>query len=440
MPKRLRLPTSLGARLLGAFLIVALGALLLFGVLVLVESSRDVTDLTTQQQAATLTAVAHAAGVAYTDAGGWKNADLDATLTLATDAGARANVLDSHGRIVAGPARQHGRRVKLAPVVHAGTRVGTVRVAFSARSAAVTDLRNALFATIVAGAGLAALLAVIVSITVARRITRPLGDLIRTARKVEAGDWSARVHETGKGGELAELSVAFNRMADSVALHDEMRRTLVADVAHELRTPLTVVRGTLESMIDGVTTTTPARLSSAHDDILRLTRLVEDLETLAAADAAAGPRLKLDDVDLADIAEDAVARFAPQFESADVQLSLHANPARVGGDPRRLHQVTSNLLVNALKFTPAGGAVAVSVDRDHRTARLVVADTGIGIPSEEQGRVFERFWRGASARGVAGSGIGLTVVSELAHAHGGDVRVESQPGHGTRVTVRIPSR
>ena len=440
MAKRLHLPSSLGARLLGAFLIVALGALLLFGVLVLVESSRDVTDLTTQQQAATLTAVAHAAGVAYADAGGWKNADLDATLTLATDAGARANVLDSHGRTVAGPPRPHGRLVKLAPVTHAGTRVGTVRVSFSARSAAVTDLRNALFATIVAGAGLAALLALAVSIPVARWITRPLGDLIRTARKVEAGDWSARVAETGKGGEIAELSVAFNRMADSVALQDEMRRTLVADVAHELRTPLTVVRATLESMIDGVTTTTPARLSSAHDDILRLTKLVEDLETLAAADAAAFPRLKLDDVDLADIAEDAVARFAPQFETAEVQLSLRTSPARVGGDPRRLHQVTSNLLVNALKFTPAGGVVAVSVDRDNGTARLVVADTGIGIPEEEQSRVFDRFWRGSGARGVAGSGIGLTVVSELAHAHGGDVSVESEPGHGTRVTVRIPGR
>lgn len=440
MARRLRLPSSLGARLLGAFLIVALGALLLFGVLVLVESSRDVTDLTTQQQAATLTAVAHAAGVAYTDAGGWKNADLDATLTLATDAGARANVLDSHGHIVAGPARSHGRLVRLAPVMQHGSRVGTVRVAFSARSAAVTDLRNALFATIVAGAGLAALLAVIVSIPVARRITRPLVDLIHTTRKVEAGDWTARVAETGKGGELAELSVAFNRMAESLSLQDEMRRTLVADVAHELRTPLTVVRATLESMIDGVTTTTPARLSSAHDDILRLTKLVEDLEMLAAADAAAGPRLKLDEVDLADIAEDAVAHFAPQFESAEVELSLHTSPARVGGDPRRLHQVTSNLLVNALKFTPAGGTVAVSVDRDHRTARLVVTDTGIGIPADEQNRVFERFWRGAGARGVAGSGIGLTVVSELAHAHGGDVRVESQPGHGTSVTVRIPSR
>ena len=102
--------------------------------------------------------------------------------------------------------------------------------------------------------------------------------------------------------------------------------------------------------------------------------------------------------------------------------------------------MTSNLLVNALKFTPAGGVVAVSVDRDNGTARLVVADTGIGIPEEEQSRVFERFWRGSGARGVAGSGIGLTVVSELAHAHGGDVSVESEPGHGTRVTVRIPGR
>jgi two-component system sensor histidine kinase BaeS len=440
MARRFGIPGTLGARLSLAFVAVALGAIALFAGLVLLASSRDVNDLTAQQQAATVTAATHATSVAYQDAGGWKGIDLDATITLATAAGAKIGVLDNSGRVVAGGIHlRHTNVVRLASVVVDGQRVGTVRLAFSSNPAAVRDLRNALIATVAAGAGLAALLALAVSVPVARRITRPLGKLIGTARAVEAGDRAVRIPEIGMRGELAELAVAFNRMADAVERQDEMRRTLMADVAHELRTPLTVVRGTLEGLIDGVTETTTARLSSVHDDILRLTKLVEDLEMLAAADAA-GPTFKLDTVDVATVAEDAVAGLAPQFEAADVRLSLHAEHAVVAGDPYRLRQVTSNLLTNALKFTGAGGSVTISVKRDSDGVRLVVADTGIGIPLEERDHIFDRFWRGRAARGIAGSGIGLTVVSELAGAHGGTVSVESEPGSGTRMTVTLPPR
>jgi len=431
---------SIGARLAFTFVAVALGTIALFAGLVLYASSRDVNDLNAQQQGDATSAVAHAVQVAYVDAAGWKGVDLDATITLATAAGAKVSVFDTGGRMVAGSVRpRHTAVVRLARVTLNGQRVGTVRLAFSSNPVAVRDLRHALVATIAAGAGLAALLALAVSVPVARRITRPLGTLIGKARAVEAGDRGVRVGDVGSRGEVAELAVAFDRMADAIDRQDDMRRTLVADVAHELRTPLTVVRGTLEGLIDGVTETTPARLSSVHDDILRLTRLVEDLEMLAAADAA-GPQVKLDVVDLADVAEDAVADFAPQFEAADVHLSLRAEHVLVGGDPHRLRQVISNLLTNALKFTPAGGVVTISVKQDSQTVYLSVADTGIGIPSDERERIFDRFWRGPAARGVAGSGIGLTVVSELASAHGGVVRVESEPGHGTVMTVSLPAR
>jgi two-component system sensor histidine kinase BaeS len=440
MAKRIGILGSIGARLALTFVAVALGAIALFAGLVLYASSRDVSDLTTQQQGETASAVAHAVQVAYVDAGGWKGMDLDATITLATAAGAKFSVFDTGGRMVARSVRPRQTNVvRLAKVTLNGQRVGTVRLAFSSNPAAVRDLRHALVATIAAGAGLAALLALAVSVPVARRITRPLGTLIAKARAVEAGDRGVRVADVGSRGEVAELAVAFNRMADAIARQDDMRRTLVADVAHELRTPLTIVRGTLEGLIDGVTQTTPARLSSVHDDILRLTRLVEDLEMLAAADAA-GPKVKLDVVDLAHVAEDAVTDFAPQFEAADVHLSLRAEHALVGGDPHRLRQVISNLLTNALKFTPAGGLVTISVKQDSQFVHLAVADTGIGIPSEERERIFDRFWRGPAARGIAGSGIGLTVVSELASAHGGAVRVESEPGHGTVMTVSLPAR
>jgi two-component system sensor histidine kinase BaeS len=437
---RLKLPDSMGARLALAFLAVALGALVLFGGLVLYASSQDVSDLTAQQQSDALTAVAHAASVAYIDAGGWHGADLDAPITLATNAGAQVSVLDESGRVVAGHRQfSHATAVQRKRVVVGGSRVGTVRLAFRSPSTAVRDLRHALLDTVLAAAALAAALALAVSIAVARRITRPVGALIDAARAVGGGDRTARVPENGHGGELAELAIAFNRMADAIEHQDEVRRTLVADVAHELRTPLTVVRATLEGLIDGATQTTTARLSSVHDDILRLAKLVEDLEMLAAADAA-GPRLIVGSVDLAAVATDASNHFGPQFEAADLQLTLHTEETVVGGDRHRLDQVVANLLTNALKFTPAGGAVTVVVDHDADHAHVIVRDTGVGIPVDEQAQVFERFWRGGASRGVAGSGIGLTVVNELVIAHRGSVDLDSRPGHGTTVTVTLPLR
>lgn len=431
---------SIGSRLSLAFVAVALGAIALFAGLVLYASSRDVSDLTSQQQDGTVSAVAHAAQVAYLDAGGWKGVDLDAALTLATAAGGKVGVFDTTGHLVAGVAHaRHVNAVRTERVRVAGQRVGTVRVAFSRTPAAVRDLRDALIATIAAGAALAALLALAVSVPFARRITRPLRVFTGKARALEAGDRGVHIEELGGHDELAELADAFNRMATAVAREDEMRKTLVADVAHELRTPLTVVRATLEGLIDGVTATTPARLSSVHDDILRLTRLVEDLETLAAADAA-GPTMTLERVELADVAAIAVDDFSPQFEAADIVLTLETEPAPVAGDPQRLRQVIANLLTNALKFTPAGGVVTVSVTNGGGTVQLAVADSGVGIAPKDRGRVFDRFWRGPMSQAVAGSGIGLTVVSELASAHGGTVHVDSEPGVGTVMTVTLPAR
>jgi two-component system sensor histidine kinase BaeS len=226
-----------------------------------------------------------------------------------------------------------------------------------------------------------------------------------------------------------------------VALQDSLRRLQVADVAHELRTPLTVLQATLEAMGDGVVPATPAQLVSVHDEVLRLIKIVEDLETLAAADAT-GLVLQPGPVDLAQIAAGGVDALRPKLEAADLTVQTRLAPAVVLGDANRLHQVVTNLLTNALKFTPAGGRVEVVTgpgeDGDHGMA-LRVADSGPGIPPDELPHVFERFWRGSQAGTVAGSGIGLTIVQRLVEAHGGNVRIENHPAGGTLVTVTLPS-
>ncbi len=442
--ERPALVRTITARLALAFLAVAMGALAVLSLLVMLAATRDVADRARQEQDQTAADVAQAAGTAYADAGSWRGADLDTPDALARLGGAEVVVLDESGKRVSGPAPSGTpRRLVHKEVVVGGRHVGTVAVGFSTirLSGADRNLRNALIGSVAAGAGLAALLALGTAVLVSRRITRPIVAMTRTARAVEAGDRGARVGAIGAPGELGTLAGAFDTMADSLALQDSLRRVMVADVAHELRTPLTVLRAALEGMTDGVVEATPGQLASVHDDVLRLIRIVEDLETLAAADAVelvmeSGP------VDLADVAAAASAALGPQFEAADLSLETRLVPVTVKGDAVRLHQIVTNLLTNALKFTPAGGSVTIvagpSSPLPDGGARLSVTDSGQGILPDELPLVFDRFWRGRRTGAPAGSGIGLTVVKRLVEAHAGVIAIESRPGAGTVVSVTFP--
>jgi two-component system sensor histidine kinase BaeS len=433
----------LGIRLALAFLVVAMGALVVLSGLVLVAAGRDVSHLVRQHQDNTAAEVARAAARAYAEAGGWASAEFALVVALAEEGGATVVVLDASGRQLAaspGPGRRAGSGVVRSRAIVVGDqRVGLARLHFIQRGLPSPErrLRDALAREVVAGAGLAALLALAVAIAVSRRITGPVMALTSTARAMERGDSTARVGTHDAPGELGELAAAFDRMADALARENSLRRAVVADVAHELRTPLAILQASLEAIADGVAATTPAQLSSLKDEVLRLGRLIDDLEALAAAEAA-GLHSERRPVDLADVAAAAAARLAPHFEAGDLRLETQLSPTVVHGDQQRLHQVVTNLLTNALKFTPPGGEVRLEVGAADGAARMTVTDTGVGIPPEELPHVFERFWRGSQARATAGSGIGLTVVTELVRAHQGSVAVDSTPGRGTRLTVTLP--
>jgi signal transduction histidine kinase len=192
-----------------------------------------------------------------------------------------------------------------------------------------------------------------------------------------------------------------------------------------------------EALLDGVTEPTPDELGSLRDEVLRLARMVDDLQTMAAADAAV-LQLARERCDLAGIARSAADSLARRFEAAEVALDRQLAQAPVLADQRWLHQVVTNLLGNALKFTPAGGRVTVRTGQDGASAVLEVADTGIGIPADELPRIFDRFWRGQAAAATSGSGIGLAVAAELTWAHGGTLTAASEPGQGTRLTLTLP--
>jgi two-component system sensor histidine kinase BaeS len=227
-------------------------------------------------------------------------------------------------------------------------------------------------------------------------------------------------------------------MADTLDHQEQLRRDLVADMAHELRTPVAILQAGHEALLDGVAEPSPQQLASLRDEVLRLGRMVADLQELAAADAAA-LHLTLHECDLGEIAADAADSLAGRFDSAGIAVQRHLQPAPVRADRRWLHQIITNLLTNALKFTAPGGTVSIETGPAPPGAALTVTDTGIGIPPDELPHIFDRFWRGRQAAQTSGSGIGLAVAAALAQAHGGGLTARSEPGRGTAMTLTLPA-
>ena len=387
-------------------------------------------------------------------AGGWDPSDLAPLAALVLMDGGTLRLEDAEGRTVWEPAadpegsamaQMHremmgsgplGPEQRLAIEVD-GSVVGTAVVRLPEPGVLPQDeaFRASVNRLLLAGGIAAAVLAMGLGAVLARRATAPARELTRAARAMAAGDRSRRVEYEG-ADELGEMARAFNRMADAIEQEDRLRRAFAADVAHELRTPLAILRSEIEALQDGVEEPSREALASLHEETLRLGRLVADLEALASAEAA-GFSLERRPVALRPLLEEVVEEFAGPFDAAGVRLGSELEDAVAEVDPVRIRQVATNLLSNAFKFTPAGGAVRVELRRHGAEAVVRVSDTGPGIPPDELPHVFERFFRGRGAR-ARGSGIGLTVARELVLAHGGQIAVESEQGRGTTFTVRLP--
>ncbi len=299
-------------------------------------------------------------------------------------------------------------------------------------------IRNAIWGGTLVAAGIG----VLVALWLARRIVRPVADLTQAARAITRGLPAPPVPVDGRD-EIAELGRAFNRMAAQLAENEARRRRLFADVAHELRTPLSVIQGTLEGMLDHVVEPTPERIAGLHSQTVLLRRLITDLRDLSLAQAGQ-LQLHLQTTDVARVVRDTVEGLAPFFEERGVTLRVDA-PDRlptVEADPDRLRQVAQNLIDNAVRHTPPGGAVRIVLRADSAGVRLAVADTGGGIAPDDLPHIFEHFYRAdrSRARSSGGTGLGLAIVKSLVEAHHGQVTVESAPGAGSTFTVRLPMR
>ena len=434
----------LGLRFAAAFVGVALFVVAVFSAAVLIADQGNVAHLATTQRDRTMAEAVGLAQNAYRSADGWQNADLRPLTAFATEAQVGIEVRDQHGVVLLSDGLTVQQRSDNPMIVERALRidgqvVGTAKVNFPSGGVRVGDshLRSSLFAAVAWSAGLAALAAVIVGLIVARGVIRPVRRLASAARSLKLGQNSPRVGPNFGPGELGELGRAFDAMADSLEEEDRLRRALVADVAHELRTPVSVMQAETEALSDGITAPTREALTSMHEEAVRLGRLVEDLQTLASAQAA-GLELNRRPLDLGRVAADAFHSLASQFRNAGIDVLRDLPPTGAVGDPRRLHQVAVNLLGNALKFTPPGGQVTVRTFTEDGNAALEVTDSGPGVPEGERDAIWERFYRGKTSRKEAGSGIGLAVVKELVDAHGGTVMVDSRPGGGARFVARFP--
>ncbi len=284
-------------------------------------------------------------------------------------------------------------------------------------------------------------LGLIVSLALAYTLLRPVRALTVAAQKLAEGDLTQRVEVHGDD-ELATLGRTFNQMADSLQQAEESRRAMTADIAHELRTPLAVQRANLEALQDGIYPLTVDNLAPVIDQNHLLTHLVEDLRTLALADAGQ-IELERTPTDLITLLRNVMERFQPQAVSQQVNLIVTppADPLpAVLVDPIRIEQILTNLLSNAMRYTPPGGMISLAIALTLTTALVRVHDSGPGIPAEAIPYIFGRFYRVEKSRNrmAGGSGLGLAIARQLARAHGGDLTVANHPSGGAVFTLILP--
>jgi two-component system sensor histidine kinase BaeS len=272
-----------------------------------------------------------------------------------------------------------------------------------------------------------------------RRILNPLERLMAATRAVAAGNLAVRVPDA-PDPELQRLADAFNQMAAALQRVEELRRSLVEDVAHELRTPLTSLQGYLEAMADGVVEPTPEMLRTVHEEIVRLTRLVEELDRLARGDAGEAERA-LGEIDLASVVERALAIHSPELAARHIRVRVEdaTDLPRLLAEPDAIGQVVTNLLQNAVRYTNDGGEVTVSLRAENGWVRCTVENTGADIPPEELPFIWERMYRvdRSRARSSGGAGIGLAIVRQIVRSHGGEVGASSGDGR-TSIWFQLP--
>jgi two-component system sensor histidine kinase BaeS len=389
---------------------------------------------------------ARTAAAVRREAGGWSQRSVRALRTVARSRGDTIALVGVDGRPVPGSSSVVPSQGRRAPVIVDGRLVGTVIAtpAGHARTAGPAErmdrqLQGRMDGLLLEAGVAAGVLALLLAFVVALRVARPLERLTDVARQMEEGHIETRAQGSGGGREMTRLAHTMDRLAAALRRQDDLRRATAADVTHELRNALVGLVARIEVLQDGNAGEPKAVLERMEGDVRRVRRLVGDVDLLVEAQQ---PALLMDkrEIHLGELVRSAVERFQDQCRARCIELTTVVAPVSVHGDPARMAQVLDNLLSNAIRYTDAGGRVAIRVAGHGDDVAIEVADSGIGIAAEHVAHVFERFWRAGQAKERApdGSGVGLAVVSEIVVAHGGHVEVASRPSRGSTFTVLLP--
>lgn len=327
-----------------------------------------------------------------------------------------------------------------------GTKVGTLRFWPMNSDAFLTKADSAFrtnsYAAIFTAGVIAIILACVVGYFASRALTKPIMRITSTAQQIRNGDLSARTGLTGND-EMGRLGETFDDMATTLEKDIKLEHRLTSDVAHELRTPLMAMQATVEAMQDGVLPADDEHLATVDIEVRRLSRLVDAMLRLSRMENGKTP-LRIERCDVVGLASGLVTYQAQLFSDNGLDLNFSNETGHdhcyAEIDPDLIREAIVNLMSNALRYTPEGGKVLVSVSRTRSEVSVSVQDTGIGISKEDIPRVFSRFWRSdASRERVAGGlGVGLALTKEIVDRHNGTISVDSELGVGTKFTITLP--
>ena len=271
-----------------------------------------------------------------------------------------------------------------------------------------------------------------------RRMSMPLDELLEASSRVADGDFTVRVEERGPF-EVRALLREFNSMAEKLEVNDKQRRAMLADISHELRSPITIMQGNLEGMIDGVYSADVERLKSLYDETRILSRLVDDLRTLALAESGS-LQLKRESTDLGLLIREVISSFESQANEKKIRFEFQVDDVEaLEIDPLRIRDVFTNVVANAVRYTPIEGEIKVGVTEsaipENRGVTVFVQDSGEGIQAKDLSRIFDRFYKSSDSGGM---GLGLSIAKYLVEAHGGKIWAESEAGQGTKISFTLP--
>jgi len=291
--------------------------------------------------------------------------------------------------------------------------------------------------------------ALIISLTFSQQFIDQIKKMLSASKKISNGDFQERIAlprhvPPDEMDELQQLAIGFNQMTEKLDKNEQLRKELIGDVSHELRTPLAFIKASIESIADGVIAPSPEALQDIQEEIDRLTRLVDDLQELSIIEAGSYV-LNRQKVPIEDIITPLANQMQSGFREKGIEFNLEFadDLPEIIADVDRVKQVLTNILSNAIRFTPEGGRISVDICRDNgKSIRIAVRDSGIGIPKAQLSKIFTRFYRvdRSRSRDSGGSGIGLTIARRLVEAHGGRIWAES-PGmnQGTTISFTLPA-